>query len=192
VKGFMTAVMLYRLLYEHREKGQIVFLDDCDSIFWNEDALNILKAALDTVEHRIVSYRAMGDDDDIPSEFEFKGTMVFATNIDFYHYIKTAKNRVVEHIKALMSRVQYLPLKLHHPRAVVLWVSHMIRNNKMLQAHPHSLTAKQSEEVLTFLLENVDRIEPMVSLRTAVKCAEIVRMKGEGWQRLASFTILKG
>lgn len=192
VKGFMTAAMLYRLLYENKEANNVVFLDDCDAIFWNDDALNILKAALDTVEHRIVSYRAMNiEGEDIPTEFEFKGAMVFATNIDFHHYIDVAKNRVVEHLKALLSRCQYLSMKLHHRRSVALWVTFMLRDKKMLLGHPHGMNKEQSEDILTYLLDNSDRIHPLMSLRTAVKCVELVNLQAKGWRELADFTLIK-
>lgn len=192
VKGFMTAAMLYRLLYENRNANNVVFLDDCDAIFWNDDALNILKAALDTTEHRIVSYRAMNiDGEDLPTEFEFKGAMVFATNIDFHHYIKTAKNRVVEHLKALLSRCQYLSMKLHHRRSVALWVTFMLRDKKMLTGNPHNRTMAESEDILGYLLDNGDRITPLMSLRTAVKCVEMVNLDPKGWRRLADFTLVE-
>lgn len=192
VKGFMTAAMLYRLLYENKEANNVVFLDDCDAIFWNDDALNILKAALDTTEHRIVSYRAMNiEGEDIPTEFEFKGAMVFATNIDFHHYIDVAKNRVVEHLKALLSRCQYLSMKLHHRRSVALWVTYMIRDKKMLTGNPHNRTLEESEDILTYLLDNSARITPLMSLRTAVKCVELVNLDAKGWRNLADFTLIK-
>lgn len=190
VKGFMTAAMLYRLLFEHQDEDEVIFLDDCDAIFWNEDACNLLKAALDTVEHRIVSYRAMGDDD-IPTSFEFRGAMVFASNIDFHHYIDVAKNKIVEHLKALLSRSQYLSMRLHTKRAVSLWVTHMLREKKMLLGHPHGMTMEQSEDILGYLLENSDRIHPLMSLRTAVKCVELVRINESKWRRYADFTLLK-
>lgn len=192
VKGFMTAAMLYRLLYEHREPNNVVLVDDCDSIFWNDDALNLLKAALDTGERRVISYRAMNIDggDDIPNEFEYRGAMIFTTNIDFHYYIAVAKNRVVEHLKALLNRCQYLNMKLHHHRSVVLWVNHMVTTRKMLQGHPHGMTEQQSTDILKYLLDNSERI-PYLSLRTAVKAVELVNLDNKGWRRLADFVLLK-
>lgn len=192
VKGFMTAAMLYRLLYENREPNHVIMVDDCDSIFWNDDALNILKAALDTGERRLISYRAMNIDggDDIPNEFEYQGAMIFTTNIDFHYYIAVAKNRVVEHLKALLNRCQYLNMKLHHHRSVVLWVNHMVTTKKMLQGHPHGMTEQQSRDILSYLLTNSERI-PYLSLRTAVKAVELVKLDEKGWRRLADFTLRK-
>lgn len=192
VKGFMTAAMLYRLLYENREPNSVVLVDDCDSIFWNDDALNLLKAALDTGERRLISYRAMNIDggDDIPNEFEYRGAMIFTTNIDFHYYIAVAKNRVVEHLKALLNRCQYLSMKLHHHRSVVLWVNHMVTTRKMLQGHPHGMTEQQSNDILRYLLDNSSRI-PYLSLRTAVKVVELVNLDDKGWRRLADFVLLK-
>lgn len=54
IKGSMSAPGLYKTLYKARNGG-LVLIDDCDSIFGNEDCLNYLKAVLDTSDVRTVS-----------------------------------------------------------------------------------------------------------------------------------------
>lgn len=51
IKGSMSAPGLYKTLYKARNGG-LVLIDDCDSVFGNEDCLNYLKAALDTSDVR--------------------------------------------------------------------------------------------------------------------------------------------
>ena len=58
VKGAMSAIGLYSTLYKYSDDKSIVVLDDCDSILWNEDALNILKAALDSGKKRKISWNS--------------------------------------------------------------------------------------------------------------------------------------
>jgi len=56
---------LVSILYKHR-KGKVIILDDFDSALNNPDAINILKAATDTYETRIISlpmYRDTGFSD---------------------------------------------------------------------------------------------------------------------------------
>jgi len=48
VKGAMSAIGLYKKLYEHSAMGHVVCFDDCDAILYDDLALNLLKAALDT------------------------------------------------------------------------------------------------------------------------------------------------
>jgi hypothetical protein len=83
-KGKATPAGLYMTLYANSDK--IVVLDDCDSIFKDDDAVNILKAALDSYDTRQISYissKPLKDEfgEPIPSRFEFTGKIIFISNI---------------------------------------------------------------------------------------------------------------
>ena len=78
VKGFSTAKGLYRILYENR--NSIIVLDDCDSVLKDSDALNLLKGALDSFDKRIISWNTSRVDD-LPRFFQFKGGIIFISNI---------------------------------------------------------------------------------------------------------------
>ena len=81
VKGKMTAKALFRKLYELRN-GHVIIFDDCDSILQNDDAINILKAALDSYETRRVTWGAeIRGDDDLPRSFVFEGSVVIISNL---------------------------------------------------------------------------------------------------------------
>ena len=61
-------------------------LDDCDSVFRDDDAVNILKGALDSYDARKISYitsKALKDSfgAEVPRHFEFSGRIVFISNI---------------------------------------------------------------------------------------------------------------
>src|ERR1700743_214282 len=74
VKGHSRATGLYKMLWDNREEGSILVFDDCDSVFCDEIALNILKTALDTTEERIISWLAEGNwvkEEGIQNSFEF-------------------------------------------------------------------------------------------------------------------------
>lgn len=200
--GYITTPELYRMLYEHRHENSVIMLDDTDNIFYDDDSLNILKAALDTIEHRMISYRVRnmtvdaselteGDEtDEVPNEFEFKGCVVFVTNIDFHAFLEAGKNRVTPHIQALLNRSLYLDMALHSQRAVTLWIRYMMTNQKMLQQPQYGMTAEQSDAILAWITENHDRIYKP-SLRTAVKLAELVRMDPEDWRIMANVVMRK-
>lgn len=82
VKGYSTPKGLYRTLYEN--KDSVVVFDDCDSILKDAVALNLLKSALDSYGKRIISWNAeagFGRDDDLPRSFEFKGRVIFISNL---------------------------------------------------------------------------------------------------------------
>ena len=56
VSGSISAVGLYQALWYTRNDG-ILVLDDCDDVFRDETALNLLKAALDSKKVRTISWR---------------------------------------------------------------------------------------------------------------------------------------
>ena len=83
-KGKATAAGLFITLYQNSDK--IVVLDDCDSVFKDDDAVNILKAALDSYDTRKISYistKPLKDEfgEPIPSHFEFTGKIIFISKI---------------------------------------------------------------------------------------------------------------
>jgi hypothetical protein len=62
-------------------------LDDCDSVFKDDDAVNILKGALDSYDSRKISYitsKPLKDEfgEEVPRHFEFTGRVIFISNID--------------------------------------------------------------------------------------------------------------
>lgn len=83
-KGRATAAGLVITLYENSDK--LILLDDCDSVFKDDDAVNILKAALDSYDVRKISYissKPLRDEfgNPIPAHFEFIGRIIFISNI---------------------------------------------------------------------------------------------------------------
>ena len=84
-KGRTTAAGLYITLYQNSDK--IVIFDDCDSVFKDEDAVNLLKAALDSYDTRKISYissKPLKDEfgEPLPAHFEFTGKVIFISNIN--------------------------------------------------------------------------------------------------------------
>jgi hypothetical protein len=84
-KGRATAAGLFITLYQNSDK--IVVLDDCDSVFKDDDAVNILKAALDSYDTRKISYitsKPLKDEfgEPLPPHFEFTGKIIFISNIN--------------------------------------------------------------------------------------------------------------
>ena len=83
-KGRATAAGLFVTIYENADK--IIVLDDCDSVFKDTDAVNLLKAALDSYDTRKLSYistKPLKDTygDPVPRHFEFTGKIIFISNI---------------------------------------------------------------------------------------------------------------
>lgn len=84
VKGRSTAAGMFITLYENN--GKIIIFDDCDSVFKSEDAVNILKGALDSYDVREISWLVgrplkSASGESIPKTFDFTGKVIFISNL---------------------------------------------------------------------------------------------------------------
>ena len=56
LKGKITPAALYVALHDFKNEGQLMIMDDCDSVFKDPDAINLLKAAYDSSDERWVTW----------------------------------------------------------------------------------------------------------------------------------------
>lgn len=190
VRGALSAVNLYKLAYRNRKAGNIIVLDDADSIFNDEDALNILKVLCDSSETRKVSWMKESNalkEDDIPQSFEFNGAMIFISNLDFQKFVDEGKNKYSAHFEAIMSRSLYLDLRLHSRNELGVWIDHVATEGKLLRRE--GLSDVQSAAVLSFLKVNRDTLREL-SLRTLIKAAQLVKANKD-WQTMGKILLCK-
>lgn len=82
-KGHSSPMGLYQLLHDHRD--QLIVFDDCDSALDDGISANLLKAALDSYDTRIVSWHSNKTEQlDLEKSFEFTGSVVFVSNLDMH------------------------------------------------------------------------------------------------------------
>lgn len=192
IKGHASAKGLYEMLYQYSEEGSVVVLDDADSIFGDERALNLLKAALDTTDERVLSwvtgspFGAATDEDerDIPTSFVFEGSIIFITNLDFDGMIAKG-NRIAKHLEAIMSRTPYIDLCIKSRKDCLIRVKQVVRETPMLSY----LKPDQSNEVIKFLEDNINNLRE-ISLRTALKVG-MYRKSNSNWYDIAKITCCK-
>lgn len=192
VSGFMSPVHLYMALYRNRAPGQVLLLDDCDSVYGVDEALNILKAALDTKKARTISWfadSAVLKSEDIPNQFLFEGSVIFITNLDFDGFLAAGKNRLTPHIDALVSRSLYLDLKLHESRSVMLWIEHVVTSLNILVSD-FGITKEQQSEVIAFLKSHTHRARKL-SVRTAVLIGGMVKSNPDSWKLDAELLLMR-
>lgn len=191
VKGFVKMTGLFKLLWKHRDEGQVIVFDDADSIFNDDATLNMLKAVCDTTEVRTVSYLSeyeMFDEDGekLPKKFEFNGTIIFITNLDFDVMIDKG-HRLAPHLSALVSRSHYVDLGMKSKRDYIIRIRQVCSDGMLAQ---HGLDAQQEQDVLNFITVNQDRLREL-SLRIAVKLANLRRTIVGDWERIAKVTCLR-
>lgn len=170
VKGKLTALALYETLWNNSRAGQVLLLDDTDSVFEDPAALNLLKAALDT-SSGFVSYGSTCkylEDNDIPKTFTFEGSIVFITNYDFDRLINS-NSKMAPHFKALASRTTYLDLKIHSNLEIMVRVEQVAKGGKVVD--PNVVPAQIMEEMVEWMWENYTNMRE-VSIRSLLKLAE--------------------
>ena len=151
VKGAMSAIGLYKKLYEHADRGHVVCFDDCDVILYDDLALNLLKAALDTGRKRTLHWNTESrflHAEGVPNSFDFAGGIIFITNVKFDN-VKSKKLR--DHLEALQSRCHYLDLTIDSMRDRMLRIKQIVRAG-MLDGYAMPDTDKQS--LVDYIIDN--------------------------------------
>lgn len=178
--GSISQVGLYLALWNLR-KGGVLVLDDCDDVFRDETCLNLLKAVLDSSDIRRVSYRkkaAWMDEYNVPTSFEFGGSVVFCTNVDFEGAIAKGSN-MASHFSALIDRSLYLSLTMRTREDFLVRLHHVAIEDGMLVRN--GLSEDQADEVMVFILAHVDRFYGL-SLRLVHQIAICIKADPENWQ----------
>ena len=188
VKGATTALGLYAKLYEYSREGDVLVFDDCDSILMDELSLNILKAALDTNKKRTIHWNSdskLLQREGIPNKFDFKGAAIFITNIKF-ETIRSQKLK--DHLGALESRSHYIDLTMNTMRDKYLRIKQIAQSGELFK--DYRFENGEGEEILEFMISNQNRLREM-SLRCAVKLADLRKTMPHNWKRTAEVTLMK-
>lgn len=186
IKGAMTAAGLYKTLFEYSNKGQVIVFDDCDGMLYDDDCLNLLKAALDSGRSRRVCWHTesrMLNEAGVPRSFDFKGAVIFISNLKF----DSTGKKLGAHLEALRSRCHYLDLTMDSMRERILRIKQVACNCNLFENY--RFTKTQEQEILNFMEENKNKLNEM-SLRMAVKIADLVKMNPTTWKRIAAVTTL--
>ena len=187
VKGAMSAIGLYKKLYEFKDKGCVCCFDDCDAILYDDLALNLLKAALDTTPRRSLHWNTESrtlQNEGLPNSFEFNGGVIFITNIKFDN-VKSKK--LQDHLAALQSRCHYLDLTIDSMKDRMLRIR-QICGIGMLKKY--AMPPELEEELIQFIYNNKHRLRE-ISLRMVLKIADLWKMAPEKWKVLAEQTCMR-
>jgi hypothetical protein len=168
LKGKCTPRALYTALYDMKGKGDILMIDDADSLVGPnapEDSINILKAALDSTaddEGRLVTYNVAGklfDNEglELPKRFYYNGGAIVLTNYTAGQLDTALRGR---------SFIQDINFSVED----ILHIIHKLLPN--IEPQRYSMEAKQKAyEYLVELNEEGTKME--LSLRTFGICAKL-------------------
>ena len=147
--------------------------DDCDSVLKDPVSLNLLKGALDSYSRRIISWRADIRDEDLPTSFEFKGRVVFISNLSSSQIDQAIITRSMA-VDLSMSTKQ----KVERMRFIMESPDFMPGIDKQF---------KVDAITLVDLLQ--DKVKEL-SLRTLIQVTNIRANAGSNWRDLAEYTIV--
>lgn len=188
VKGATSALGLYSTLYKYSDDNSVLVFDDCDSVLLDDTSLNLLKGALDSGKKRKISWLSdshMLRREGVPDTFEFKGSVIFITNLKFD---KMKSQKLRDHLDALQSRCHYLDLTLDTMRDKLLRIKQIARDGEMFA--DYNFSDVEQTEILEFMNVNKDRLRE-VSLRMAIKIADLRKSFPQKWDAMARVTCMK-
>ena len=171
IKGYSTPKGLYRTLYENR--NSIIVFDDCDSVLKDPVSLNLLKGALDSYSKRIISWRADIKDEDLPTSFEFKGRVIFISNMSSSQLDQAIISRSMS-VDVTMTAVQ----KVERMRFLV--------QEKDFMPDFDLVSKNDALNLIDKLVDNVKEL----SLRTLIQVTKIRKSNpNNNWKELAEYAI---
>jgi len=170
IKGYSTPKGLYRTLYENRD-GVVVF-DDCDSVLKDPVSVNLLKAALDSYDRRIISWRADFRDEELPNSFEFKGRVVFISNMD--------SGKLDQ---AIVTRSLAVDLSMTSKQKVER-MQHLCKSKEFMSEYAQNL----KDDAMALIESLQDEVKEL-SLRTLIQVTKIRKSAGANWKELAEYAI---
>lgn len=188
VKGKISALGLYAKLYQYRDKNNVIVFDDIDDVLMEEACLNILKAAVNTSGSCTVHWNTDSrklDREDIPNSFDFRGGLIFITNINLGD---VRSKRTASHIRALESRCHTIDLTIHTQREILLRIRQLVKDGMLDR---YGFEQETVDEILNFIEDNKGKAE-VLDLRTVIKLADLCRAFPERWKAMANVTLLKG
>ncbi len=188
VTGGVSSIGLYQKLYFNRSPENVLVLDDCDQVLFEEECLSLLKGALNSGDKRRICWNKQSrvlDSGDIPDSFDFEGAIIFLSNVDFERSIAKG-SRISSHLEAIMSRCHYLDLEIGSTRDKLLRIKQIVRDGML---KPYNFTEEQEQDVLNFMLNNSEHLREL-SLRMVKKVADFVHTDPSDWLPLAEATCL--
>jgi hypothetical protein len=188
VKGATTALGLYVTLYKYSDPNCVLVFDDCDSVLLDDTSLNLLKGALDSGKKRKISWLSdshMLRREGVPDTFEFKGSVIFITNLKF-DQMKSQKLR--DHLDALQSRCHYLDLTLDTMRDKILRIKQIADDGQLFSEYDFDKCVQ--DEIIDFMTENKNKFREM-SLRMAIKVADLRKSFPLKWKAMTEVTCMK-
>jgi hypothetical protein len=171
IKGYSTPKGLFKSLYENQ--SSVVVYDDCDSVLKDADAVNLLKGALDSFDKRLITWNTSVSRDELPSLFEFKGGIIFISNMN------------ADNIdQAIRSRSMCVDVSMTNAQKIER-MDLIMRGSKFLPFIPLSMKVEALD-----LIKELEYQAKEISLRTLITVSKIRDSGNKDWRNLAKYLLI--
>ena len=198
VKGSITAASLYTKLYLSRKQGKVLVLDDVDIINKSPQELMeivaMLKAATEmTYKTRLVSWervRQVGILKDMPTSFDYQGSIIWITNESITDMSKKLKG----HWPAIDSRFAgkvSVSLDLNQK---LMYTLHLVENEGLLSYNCQTHEGGYSQEVIDEVVDYVSRkwrVLNELSPRVFNSLAALISVFPNEWEMMADNQLIQ-
>lgn len=184
ITGSASPIGMYSALYKNR--NGIILFDDCDGALESQDGRNIIKAATDTKKIRKIAWskKSSGmydpdsreepaegeeEDDDLPKYFDFKGRVIFISNLPLNKLDPDGALRT----RAFIISIDPTPEEIFDRMGEIL---------NDIKVEGGSLSAKERQNVLAVV--KTSRRAKDASLRTLVRALNLAASGAPNWERL--------
>lgn len=188
VSGMTTPLSMYMKLHEFKDPGQVIVFDDCDSVLYDEDSLNILKAALDSRETRVISWNTTSrklEKEDVPNRFQYQGSIIFITNVKLDNVRKESRLRL--HLEAILSRCMYYEMTMGATSDILLRIKQVMQDGML---DKYKLPPNGQEIIYKYIVDNKNDLHEL-SLRMITKIADLMSSKPDKWETLVESLCMK-
>lgn len=120
---------IHEALYYNRDK--ILIFDDCDSMWEDDELMNVLKGALDTSGDGTISFKQdlkVDGGEKIPKRFKFEGRVIFISNYSRQDFVKAGASPIVDSRASAIDLSMTVDQTLDRMEQIAPYIS--IKNNK--------------------------------------------------------------
>jgi len=162
----VSEAYLYRILYENRFKGNIIYFKDVAMLLKELKSIDLLKMATETKEKRLITKANYSKkQDDLPDRFLYEGSLIF----DFNSLVGL---KFKEDFEALITRGEFIELTFSFDEIKEIML--LICKNK------------QEREITKYLIDKYDYLNNEFNLRTqyrAFQTYQYSKKYGLEWEK---------
>lgn len=173
-----TQHQIIDVLRANKERGSIIYIDDVDRLLRSANTLNVLKAATEPTQKRIIA-----DSRPEQEQFEYEGSIVICTNIDVSQGVGKFSRALWADLKAFFSRSCVVGMTFDEP-SCYHYACWLVTEGERRLTRGLNIKVSAVNEVLEWFCANYARLTS-VSPRTLYRALHYRKTVPDDWRLLA-------